>query len=88
MEALEASLQQDVLAHTLRLFLNDDEHQVLLRCFGLEDWDGIRRTHEEVAEQLGRTADWVSRVEARALRKLRGRRGLSDLLLARGFTGY
>ena len=37
--------------------------------------------------ELGESAEWVSKVEARALRKLRGRRGLSDVLIAKGLMG-
>ena len=37
-----------------------------------------------MAEELGQEVAHVKRVEKRALRKLRGRRGLSDVLAARG----
>ena len=57
---------------------------VLARCFGLDRWDGERRSHAEVAAELQQPIEYVTRTEVRALRKLRGRRGLSDLLEARG----
>jgi len=85
MQQLEASLQRQALSDTLGLFLDAEERDVLSRCFGLDRWDGERRSHAQVAHELGRDVEWVTRAEMRALRKLRGRRGLSDLLMARGF---
>ena len=84
MQQLEESLQRQALADTLRLFLSAEEQEVLSRTFGLDRWDGERRSHAEVACELGHEVEWVTRTEARALRKLRGRRGLSDLMASRG----
>ena len=89
MQQLEASFQRQALAETLLLFLSQEEAGVLSRTFGLDDsWDGTRRSADEVGAELGETAEWVKNVQRRALRKLRGRRGLSDVLIARGLMSY
>jgi len=87
-QQVEDLLRREALAETLRLFLSREEHDVLCLSFGIDSgWEGGRRTAEEVGRKLNQSASAVERIETRALRKLRGRRGLSDLLKARGLMG-
>ena len=46
MDQVEASLQRQALYDTLGLFLSEEEQDVLSRTFGLDHWDGHRRSHE------------------------------------------
>ena len=84
LSTLECDLMRSSLAEVLRTNLDEAELAVISGRFGL-DGNG-RGSVAEVAERLGETGAWVSKVEYRALSKLRRRRQVKATLASRGIS--
>ena len=90
----EAQLEQRemrmTLARSLQPHLSDMEHAVICTCYNLIEDRKMPLTHAEIGSRYGKDAEWVEKVEAQALKKLRGRPQLRNLLATRDLSadGY
>ena len=86
-EWLESRMHRQTLAKALitgkHPILDAGEHTVICSCYDLIEGRGYPLSHEEIAKRFGKTADWVEKVEARAMKKLKGRPQLRNLLATR-----
>lgn len=87
---LHAKLMRQTLATALHGVLDANEHAVICAAFNLLEERTRQLSYAELAARFGRTAEWVEEVEARALRKLKGRPQLRNLLSTRDLSaeGY
>ena len=83
-EALEARMRRQTLARTLAPLLEGVEHQVICSCFNLIEDRSTPLTYGEIGARFGESPEWVEAVEKTALKKLKGRPYLRNLLLSRG----
>ena len=65
---VEAAERDAIVRRTLS-FLDPVQQDVLAQRFGLRD--GVERTLQEVADAKGVTREWVRKIEAKALQRLR-----------------
>ena len=68
LEAVENKIQVKKLYHVLETALQEREKKIIQMRYGLVD--GKPKTQREIAEILGISRSYVSRIEKRALKKL------------------
>ena len=79
---MEVTLVSDCLKELLNHELSPLEAEVLSLRYGLDD--GAQLSWKQIAQRCDMPEKQLQLAQSRALRKLRGRRGLSDILIARG----
>ena len=86
-EWLESRMHRQTLAKALNTgkhpILDAEEHTVICSSYDLIEGRGYPLSHEQIADRFDTTVDWVEQVEARAMRKLKGRPQLRNLLATR-----
>jgi len=83
---VEQRLMRQTLARSLHPHLSADEHAVICSCYNLIEDRKSPLTYAEIAKRFCKSVQWVSKVEARALKKLKGRPQLRNLLQTRDLT--
>ena len=66
---VEKSIQREKFVALLKTFLNRREYLILSLRYGLED--GVALPQREVAQKLGISRSYISRIEKRAIEKAR-----------------
>jgi len=84
---VEARLRRQTLATALHSVLPPEEHAVICSCYNLLEGRQRELSYQEIGERFGRTSQWVEKVEERALKRLKGRSYLRNLLQTRGVAG-
>jgi len=89
-QQLEQRMMRQTLARSLHPHLSAHEHAVVCACYNLIEGRDSPLTYAEIGKRFGKPTAWVENVEARALKKLKGRPQLRNLLLSRsvGADGY
>lgn len=85
-QRLEQRMTRQMLAKALNSILDPMEHMVICSCYDLiEDRSATSHplSYEEIAVRFDKSAEWVAKVETRALKKLKGRPQLRNLLATR-----
>ena len=86
-QQLESRMMRQTLAETLNRgphpILDAEEHTVICAAFDLIEDRGRPQSYDEIAARFDKSVDWVLKVEARALKKLKGRPQLRNLLATR-----
>ena len=89
-EHLEAREVRTTLARSLHPHLSAEEHAVICSCYNLIEHRESPLTYAEIGRRFGRNPQWAAKVEARALKKLKGKPMLRNLLATRDLSadGY
>lgn len=90
-QELEARMVRQTLAQSLHPHLSAEEHAVICACYNLiENRPNGPLTYAEIGARYGHSPQWVEKVEARALKKLKGKQMLRNLLSTRDLSadGY
>lgn len=89
-QEVELRFMRQTLARSLHPHLTAHEHAVVCACYNLIEDRQAPLTYAQIARRFGRTAEWVEKVERRALKKLKGRPMLRNLLATRDLSvdGY
>jgi len=86
-QRLEARMNRQMLAKALHSgpnpILDKYEHMVICACYDLIEDRGQPQSYDELAYRFGQSAEWVAQIEKRALKKIKGRPQLRNLLATR-----
>ena len=63
--------------------LDAEEHAVICSAYNLIEDRSHPLSHEQIAQRFGKSVEWVAKVEQRALKKIKGRPQLRNLLATR-----
>ena len=86
-ERLESRMNRQTLARALNTgknpILDAEEHAVICSAYNLIEDRSHPLSHEQIAQRFGKSVEWVAKVEQRALKKIKGRPQLRNLLATR-----
>ena len=83
LQEVENRMARQTLARSLHPHLSAEEHAVICSVYNLIEDRKCPLTYAEIGVRYGKSPEWAEKVEARALKKLKGRTMLRKLLETR-----